>query len=100
MKDSAAELKTFGQTNGPLDIPHAKELVKFEASLEEVPGGVTLKEYERVVKLNKATNPPGLVPPDANPYIEKRKLDGGAFRYKPLDTHLSRRMLTYMPRSN
>lgn len=38
-------------------MPPLKEVAKFEAAVENVPPGVTLMEFERIVKLNKATDP-------------------------------------------
>jgi len=42
---------------GLMNAPNMKELQRFEVSVENVPPGVILKEFERTVKLNKATNP-------------------------------------------
>jgi hypothetical protein len=46
--------------------------------------GVVLKEYERVIRLNKATNPVTTIDilPPTDPYVEKRKVDGGKYNYK------------------
>lgn len=55
-RDESAVSLALGNT-GPLDMPPLKEVAKFEAAVENVPPGVTLMEFERIVKLNKATDP-------------------------------------------
>ena len=72
------------EVTGPLGRPNMKELVTFEAVVEKVQLGVVLKEYERVIRLNKATNPVTTIDilPPTDPYVEKRKVDGGKYNYK------------------
>ena len=86
---------------GLMNAPNMKAWRRFEVSVENVPPGVILKEFERTVKLNKATNPQSVIEPDFShdPYVEKRKIDGGRFAFKKnivednLTVHLRRTSL-------